>query len=158
VELQAVYDFVRVAHANTWASGKNKIPQSLLTPREEGYFYADDLWEYIDRYRGGASFIGHEIVRYDGRDVWSMNYSGRILFPETDVSAVYLLLKEALLTLAPGELPLRGPTVYTLGHLEYMCETDEEEEGFVIGEECILDFEFDNIVYKGNFHTVLVRP
>jgi hypothetical protein len=41
--------------------------------------FSDGKWEYHDSYFGGADFIGEEVVYFDEKPVWAMNYYGRIL-------------------------------------------------------------------------------
>ena len=41
--------------------------------------FSDGQWAYHDSYFGGSDFIGEEVVYFDGRPVWAMNYYGRIL-------------------------------------------------------------------------------
>jgi len=41
--------------------------------------YTDGDWTYLDSYFGGRDFIGEEVVYYQGKPVWAMNYYGRIL-------------------------------------------------------------------------------
>jgi hypothetical protein len=41
--------------------------------------FEDGPWVYHDSYFGGSDFIGEEVVYWDGRPVWAMNYYGRIL-------------------------------------------------------------------------------
>jgi Domain of unknown function (DUF5680) len=44
--------------------------------------FAEGDWSYLDSYFGGRDFIGEEVVYYQGRPVWAMNYYGRILRPD----------------------------------------------------------------------------
>jgi uncharacterized protein DUF5680 len=41
--------------------------------------FEEDNWAYHDSYFGGSDFIGEEVVYFDGRPVWAMNYYGHIL-------------------------------------------------------------------------------
>ena len=41
-------------------------------------FHAGDF-SYLDSYFGGADFIGQEVVYFQGKPAWAMNYYGRIL-------------------------------------------------------------------------------
>jgi hypothetical protein len=36
---------------------------------------------YLDSYFGGTDFLGQEVVYFEGRPVWVMNYYGRVLEP-----------------------------------------------------------------------------
>jgi Domain of unknown function (DUF5680) len=41
--------------------------------------FSDGEWDYHDSYFGGSDFIGEEVVYFDGKPIWAMNYYGRIL-------------------------------------------------------------------------------
>jgi Domain of unknown function (DUF5680) len=41
--------------------------------------FEEGKWAYHDSYFGGSDFIGEEVVYFDGKPVWAMNYYGRIL-------------------------------------------------------------------------------
>jgi hypothetical protein len=41
--------------------------------------FSDGNWSYHDSYFGGSDFIGEEVVYFDQKPVWAMNYYGRIL-------------------------------------------------------------------------------
>jgi hypothetical protein len=43
--------------------------------------FSDGPWAYHDSYFGGSDFIGEEVVYWEDRPVWAMNYYGRILRP-----------------------------------------------------------------------------
>lgn len=45
--------------------------------------FREPPFAYLDSYFGGADFIGEEVVYYEDRPVWAMNYYGRILVPES---------------------------------------------------------------------------
>jgi hypothetical protein len=44
--------------------------------------FSDDKWVYHDSYFGGSDFIGEEVVYFEEKPVWAMNYYGRILRPD----------------------------------------------------------------------------
>jgi hypothetical protein len=41
--------------------------------------FSDGDWVYHDSYFGGRDFIGEEVVYFEDKPVWAMNYYGRIL-------------------------------------------------------------------------------
>jgi hypothetical protein len=49
--------------------------------------FSDGDWAYLDSYFGGTDFIGEEIVYFEGKPVWAMNYYGRILRDELITAA-----------------------------------------------------------------------
>lgn len=49
--------------------------------------YRDGDVGYLDSYFGGSDFIGEEVVYFQARPVWAMNYYGRILVPDQITAA-----------------------------------------------------------------------
>jgi hypothetical protein len=45
--------------------------------------FSEGQFHYLDSYFGGADFIGEEVVYFEEKPVWAMNYYGRILAPES---------------------------------------------------------------------------
>jgi hypothetical protein len=57
--------------------------QSLsYRPGSHDLQFHDGSFSYLDSYFGGTDFIGQEVVYFEGRAVWAMNYYGRILRPD----------------------------------------------------------------------------
>jgi hypothetical protein len=54
-------------------------PAPACRPGSHDLKFADGDWAYLDSYFGGRDFIGQEVVYYQGKPVWAMNYYGRIL-------------------------------------------------------------------------------
>ena len=76
-ELQA---FIVRAKANTYVGGGQK---SLANrPLSHDLQFQEGPFSYLDSYFGGTDFLGQEVVYFDGKPVWAMNYYGRILNPE----------------------------------------------------------------------------
>lgn len=69
-------------------------------------------WEYTDKYVGKICFIGHEIVSYKGRAVWSMTYHGRTHADEENKPGMVQFLKSALIQVNEKS-PFRGPKAYS---------------------------------------------
>ena len=65
-------------------SGETLLPYRLGS--HDLQFHEGD-WVYHDCYFGENDFMGEEIVYYQGRVVWGMNYFGRIIQPEKITSA-----------------------------------------------------------------------
>lgn len=51
-------------------------------PGSQDIVFRDGGFSYLDSYFGGADFIGQEVVWFEDRPVWAMNYYGRILQPD----------------------------------------------------------------------------
>src|SRR4030042_6187558 len=77
--LEDLNGFVVHAKAATYVGGGTRSlsyrPGSHYLQFHEGGF------SYLDSYFGGADFIGQEVVYFEGRPVWAMNYYGRSLEP-----------------------------------------------------------------------------
>ncbi len=57
-------------------------PKSLsYRPSSHDLQFHDGDFSYLDSYFGGTDFIGQEIVYFQGKPVWAMNYYGRVLEP-----------------------------------------------------------------------------
>jgi len=71
--------FIVRAKAVTYVGGGQPVPACRHGSHD--LKFADDDWSYLDSYFGGRDFIGEEVVYYQGKPVWAMNYYGRILRP-----------------------------------------------------------------------------
>jgi len=108
--------FIAKAKINTYASGREGatlIDGSKELTFEEGKFL------YRDRYFGFNPFIGGEVVFYEGKCIWGMNYCGYIV-PSEDISLkeVYAFLRESLKRVEE-EKPFRGPKKYEKNPFKY---------------------------------------
>lgn len=76
-----LYDFIVKAKANSYVARAPKCESSRAGSHdirfEEGPF------SYLDSYFGGTDFLGQEVVYFEGKPVWAMNYYGRIIRPAT---------------------------------------------------------------------------
>jgi hypothetical protein len=57
----------------------NGQPAASCRPGSHDLKFADGEWGYLDSYFGGRDFIGEEVVYFQDKPVWAMNYYGRIL-------------------------------------------------------------------------------
>ena len=74
---QTLYDFIIRAKAATYVGGGQHAP--ACRPGSHDLKFDDGDWAYLDSYFGGQDFIGEEVVYYQGKPVWAMNYYGHIL-------------------------------------------------------------------------------
>jgi hypothetical protein len=73
-------DFIVKAKAATYVgSGRES---ASCRPGSHDLQFRDGPFLYLDSYFGGANFIGEEVVYFEDKPVWAMNYYGRILVPE----------------------------------------------------------------------------
>jgi hypothetical protein len=75
--LRNLNSFIVRAKAFTYVGDGQPFPS--CRPGSHDLRFADGEWSYLDSYFGGRDFIGEEVVFYQGKPVWAMNYYGRIL-------------------------------------------------------------------------------
>jgi hypothetical protein len=76
-ELQA---FIVKAKANSYVGQGQK--SLAYRPFSHDLQFHEDPFAYLDSYFGGTDFLGQEVVYFEGKPVWAMNYYGRILNPD----------------------------------------------------------------------------
>jgi hypothetical protein len=74
---QSLHDFILRAKAATYVGDGQKVPSCRPGSHDLKFDLGD--WSYLDSYFGGRDFIGEEVVGFEGKPVWAMNYYGRIL-------------------------------------------------------------------------------
>ena len=77
LSLDQLQDFIVRAKAATYVGGGDK--SLSRRPGSHDLEFHEGTFAYLDIYFGGADFIGQEVVYFEGRPVWAMNYYGRIL-------------------------------------------------------------------------------
>lgn len=93
-----LHDFIVKAKSKTYAA---KGPKSLAyRPDSHDLQYQEGAFAYLDSYFGGTDFLGQEVVYFEGKAMWVMNYYGRITDP-THLSAAQAgsIIMESLSTL-----------------------------------------------------------
>jgi len=71
--------FIVCAKAATYVGGGAK--SLSYRPGSHDLQFHEGAFSYLDSYFGGADFLGQEVVYFEGKPVWTMNYYGRILEP-----------------------------------------------------------------------------
>jgi hypothetical protein len=77
MEKQTLHDFIVRAKSVTYVGDGQPTPACRSGSHD--LTFAEGDWKYLDSYFGGRDFIGEEVVYYQGKPVWAMNYYGRIL-------------------------------------------------------------------------------
>jgi hypothetical protein len=77
VDIDQLNAFIVRAKAATYVGDGEPVTPCRLGSHD--LRFSDGQWEYHDSYFGGSDFIGEEVVYFDGRPIWAMNYYGRIL-------------------------------------------------------------------------------
>jgi hypothetical protein len=85
---------VRAKAATYVGSGAKSL---AYRPGSHDLQFHDGQFSYLDSYFGGSDFLGQEVVYFEGKPVWAMNYYGRILQPERITAAeVGHIIQESL--------------------------------------------------------------
>jgi hypothetical protein len=77
--LELLNAFVVRAKAATYIGGGAR--SLARRPDSHDLEYREGAFTYLDSYFGGSDFIGQEVVFFNSKPVWAMNYYGRILDP-----------------------------------------------------------------------------
>ena len=77
--LEQLNTFIVRAKAATYAGGGAKSLSHR--PGSHDLQFHEGAFSYLDSYFGSADFLGQEVVYFEGKPVWVMNYYGRILEP-----------------------------------------------------------------------------
>ena len=77
MENQSLHDFIVRAKSVSYVGDGQPVP--ACRPGSHDLKFTEGDWSYLDSYFGGRDFIGEEVVYFQGKPVWAMNYYGRIL-------------------------------------------------------------------------------
>jgi len=138
-------DFILAAKKAAYAGDGSHSPPSRLASVDLPFQQGD--YSYLDSYLGGYAFVGEEVVWFQGKPVWGMNYYGTMTVPETP-TGFNTFLKEALRHV-PVEAPYRGPHQFQEGKFIYNCRW-KGSLTFFEGEEII--FREKKPIYRLYFH------
>jgi hypothetical protein len=116
--------------------------------------YREGVFNYLNSYFGGSDFIGQEVVFFNDKPIWAMNYYGRILEPDLiNARETGQLLQESLSELYKQERFLGG-FEYTSEAGTY-TDTNEGDIASFVGKEWITR---ENIkVYELVYHGGLIK-
>ncbi len=114
-------DFLVKAKINTYASG-GEGGEKILEDGGKELIYESGGWKYRDRYFGFNPFIGEEIVWFNNKITWGMNYYGRIISDKIDAEYLYKFLQKAM-RLINSERPFRGPQQFKEESWDYCDES-----------------------------------
>ena len=143
-ENSEIIKFVILAKQNTYAAGEDgagKVPSSRLESMD--LFYEKGDFKYLDTFVGDAHFSGEEVVWYQDKPIWAMNYSGRVLDDKLGN-----FLKESLLQVSM-KAPYRGPEIYRDGKYVYVNLVSGEFDWFQGVEKIYYE---DELIYELVYH------
>ena len=90
--------------------------------------FEDGPWTYHDSYFGGSDFIGEEVVYFEGKPVWAMNYYGRILRADLITAAqAGGMIKASLSRMYTEGRFLGGFQAHRTGPYLYRCKQRDRE-------------------------------
>lgn len=125
MDLNNLAQFLIKAKLNTYAkNGGGK--ETVLPDGRKQFEFSDADFRYLDIYSGFNSFAGQEVVFYQGRPIWEMNYQGEILNQldqDVNVKEVYQFLKKALRQVKLDK-PFRGPDRFADGGFKYINKVE----------------------------------
>jgi hypothetical protein len=145
-------DFIVKAKAATYVgSGRES---ASCRPGSHDLQFRDGPFLYLDSYFGGADFIGEEVVYFEDKPVWAMNYYGRILVPEKITGTETGQVIKKSLSLLYRENRFLGGFEYADGRDVYF-DTNEGDVTSFTGKEWI---ERDGVrVYELVYHGGLIK-
>jgi len=151
MDFEKLKKFLVRAKINTYATDGEDNEKTLLDGTKELEFKEGDFL-YRDRYFGSNPFIGEEVVFYNGKVIWGMNYCGGAI---SDVSSeeVYVFLKKALRKV-DEIIPFRGPKFFNEGDSKYINKVNGDIKRFDGIEKIFLN---EKEVYKLIYHGGIVN-
>lgn len=132
--MQDLKEFLIKAKKNTYALSGETGEEAIVNGAKELTFEEEQFF-YRDRYYGSNPFIGQEVVFYEEKPIWAMNYAGRCLDNNVSSKETYGFLKECLKNV-DIKSPFRGPKKYKLDNLVYKNKSKGSIDNF-FGEEAI---------------------
>lgn len=151
-KIQDLIKFILRAKAATYVGGGAKLLPYRLGSHD--LQFNEGEWTYHDSYYGESDFIGEEIVYYQGKVVWGMNYFGRIHQPEKISSAEAGAVIQQSLSKMYQSGRFLGGFKHQVGKFNY-TDANEGDPCFFTGKEFIdIDGE---IVYDLVYHGGLIN-
>jgi hypothetical protein len=152
---QELIEFIHEAGLHTYADPNAPKRATPYRPSCEEYEYVRGDWKYLDSYAWMRDGGGAEIVYYQDKPVWVMNYYGFLTDQKADSKEVYSFLHEALRLRHPV-LPVRGDALADpVRKLRYEVIFERDEVSTFSGVERI--YKDEALVYECFFHGGSVR-
>jgi len=152
IDIHELNSFIVRAKAATYVgSGEHVEP---CRPGSHDLRFTDGKWAYLDSYFGGTDFIGEEVVYFDEKPVWAMNYYGHILPDDLITGSQAGQMIKASLSRMYMEGRFLGGFEYTENDLTYVDASEGNTDSFH-GREIIRRGQ--DIAYELVYHGGLIR-
>ncbi len=144
--------FIVQAKQSTYVGGSRKLLPYRLGSKDLQFTESD--WAYHDSYLGESDFIGQEIVYYQMKPVWGMNYFGVIIRPDkiTSSQAGQMIMKSLSRMYTEGRF--LGGFEHQEGSLRYVDQNTGDVRSFQGREYLSLA---DEVVYELLYHGGLLQ-
>jgi uncharacterized protein DUF5680 len=152
IDIAELNAFIVRAKASTYVGDGEHI-----TPCRAGSHdlrFVDGKWAYLDSYFGGTDFIGEEVIYFDEKPVWAMNYYGHILRDDLLTGAQAGQMIKASLSRMYKEGRFLGGFEYAENDLTYVDASEGNADSFH-GREFIRRGQ--DIAYELVYHGGLIR-
>lgn len=152
IPLDNLEQFIVHAKAATYVgSGSKCLPHR---PASHDLEYHEGEYEYLDSYFGGSNFIGEEVVYFNLKPIWAMNYYGRIIEPSYITAAEAGQVIKQSLSLLYLESRFLGGFVFSTAYGTY-TDTNQGDFTSFTGKEWITRDGL--IVYELYYHGGLIK-
>jgi hypothetical protein len=148
--LEKLKAFIVRAKAATYIGGGSA--SLSYRPSSHDLQFHEGGFSYLDSYFGGTDFLGQEVVYYEGKPVWVMNYYGRIIEPSLITSEeAGQILRESL-----SRMYQEGRFLGGFEHSTQNCTYFDSNEGDIssfTGKEWIVreQVRVYELIYHGGF-------
>lgn len=150
--LEQLNTFIVRAKSATYIGGGAK--SLSYRPGSHDLQFREGAFSYLDSYFGGADFLGQEIVYYEGKPVWVMNYYGRILEPSLITAEEIGQIIQESLSRMYNEGRFLGDFEHSTRNSTYVDRSEGDVTSFT-GRERIIREGFK--VYELTYHGGLVK-
>lgn len=150
MENELLIEFLKESKKQTYANANvKKAPSSRLGSND--YHFEKDNMIYHDTYFGSTNFLGEEVVYYNNKPIWAMNYHGITVDSSLSEEAMDQALRPALMMVGEDNdiLPLRGPSKLENNGYTYLFSSTGTIEEFEGKEEIYKD---KKLIYKLTCH------
>ena len=128
IDLHELNAFIVRAKAATYVGGGEHT--NACRSGSHDLSFSEGEWNYLDSYFGGSDFIGEEVVYFDGKPIWAMNYYGRILRDDLLTAARAGQMIKASLSQMYKEGRFLGGFEYTENDLTYVDSSEGSADCF----------------------------